>query len=77
MCLLISSALPSTPTSALEMLLIITPNDKFILPGAGVKANGVKYNLTNRNMDLLKIDSSQKIISHVDACNRAQKDLPL
>ena len=73
-CLMISSAFPSTPTGALEMLLNIIPINEFILSEA-VKGS---YRLSRVSFWPAKtIGSTRKIKSHVDVCNEAKENLPL
>ena len=71
---MISSAFPSTPTGALEMLLNIMPINEFILSEA-VKGS---YRLSRVSFWPAKtIDSTRKTNSHVDVCNEAKEILPL
>ena len=73
-CLTISSAFPSTPTGALEMLLNIMPINEFILSEA-VKGS---YRISRVNFWPAKtIDLTRKTKSHVDVCNEAKENLPL
>ena len=73
-CLMISSAFPSTPTGALEMLLNIMPINEFILSEA-VKGS---YRLSRVSFWPAKtIGSTRKTKSHVDVCNEAKENLPL
>ena len=73
-CLMISSALPSNPTGALEMLLSIMPINEFILSEA-VKGS---YRLSRVSFYPAKtIGSTRKTKSHVDVCNEAKENLPL
>ena len=72
--MMITSAFPSTPTGALEMLLNITPINEFILSEA-IKG---PYRLSR--MDFwpnITIGSTRKTKSHVDVCNEAKENLPL
>ena len=73
-CLMISSAFPSTPTAALEMLLNIAPINEFI------KAEAVKgsYRIDRAGLWQARINDSQKSLkSHVGVCNSIRKLLPL
>ena len=73
-CLMISSAFPSTPTGALEMLLNIMPINEFTLSET-VKGS---YRLSRVSFLPAKtIGSTRKIKSHVDVCNEAKENLPL
>ena len=73
-CLMISSAFPSTPTGALEMLLNIMPINEFIMSEA-VKGS---YRISRVKFWPAKtIGSIRKTKSHVDVCNEAKKNLPL
>ena len=73
-CLMISSAFPSTPTGALEMLLNITPIDEFIMAEA-VRGS---YRISRGGLWPTKpVGSFGKTKSHVDICNEARKNLPL
>ena len=73
-CLIISSAFPSTPTGALEMLLNIMPINEFILSEA-VRGS---YRLSRVSFWPAKtIGSTRKTKSHVDVCNEAKQNLPL
>ena len=73
-CLMISSAFPGTPTGALEILLNITPIEKFLLaeamPGSyRFPVSGLRH--VNR------VACFGKTKSHVDVCNDARRFLPL
>ena len=71
---MISSAFPSTPTGALEMLLNIMPINEFIMSEA-VKGS---YRISREKFWPAKtIGSIRKTKSHVDVCNEANKNLPL
>ena len=73
-CLMISSAFPSTPTGALEMLLNIMPINEFILLEA-VKGS---YRLSRMGLwPATTVGSTRKTKSHVDICNEARKKLLL
>ena len=73
-CLMISSAFPSTPTGALEMLLNIMPINEFILSEA---VKGL-YRLSRVSFWPAKtIGSTRKTKNHVDVCNEAKENLPL
>ena len=73
-CFMISSAFPSTPTGALEMLLNIMPINEFILSEA-VKGS---YRLSRVGFWPAKtVGSTRKTKSHVDVCNEAKENLPL
>ena len=73
-CLMISSAFPSTPTGALEMLLNIMPINEFIMSEA-VKGS---YRISRVKFWPAKtIGSIRKTKSHVDVCNEAKENLPL
>ena len=75
-CLMISSAFPSSPTGALGMLLNIMPINEFILSET-VKGS---YRLSRVSFWPAKtISSTRKTKSHVDVCNasRPKKNLPL
>ena len=73
-CLMISSAFPSTPTGALEMLLTITPIDEFIIS----KAVRGSYRISRVGLWPAKaVGSLGKTKSHVDICNEAREFLPL
>ena len=66
---MISSAFPSTPTGALEMLLNIMPINEFIMSKA-VKGS---YRISRVKFWPAKtIDSIRKTKSHVDVCNEAK-----
>ena len=72
--LMISSAFPSTPTGALELLLNIMPFYEFILSEA-VKGS---YWFSRVSFWPAKtIGSARKTKSHVDVCNEAKENLPL
>ena len=73
-CLVISSAFPGTPTGALEILLNITPIEKFLLAETvrgsyRITVNGLRH--------VNPVDSFGKTKSHVDVCNEAKRFLPL
>ena len=71
---MISSAFPSTPTEALEMLLNIMPINEFILSEA-VKGS---YRLCRVSFwPATTIGSTRKTKSQVDVCNEAKENLPL
>ena len=73
-CLMISSAFPSTPTGALEMVLNIMPINEFILSETVKRA----YRLSRVSFWPAKtIGSTRKTKSHVDVCNEAKENLPL
>ena len=73
-CLMISSAFPSTPTGALEVLLNIMPIDEFILSEA-LKGS---YRLSRVGLwSAMTIGSTGKTKSHVDVCNEAKENLSL
>ena len=73
-CLMISSAFPSTPTGALEMLLNIIPINEIVLSEA-VKGS---YRLSRVSLWPAKtIGSTRKTSSHVDVCNEAKVNLSL
>ena len=75
-CLMISSALPGTPTGALEILLNIpvTPIEEFLL----VQAVRGPYRITVSGLwHVNRVGSFGKTISHVDVCNEARKFLSL
>ena len=73
-CLMISSAFPSTPTGALEMLLNIMPINEFILSEA-LKGS---YRLSRVGLwSDVTIGSTGKTKSHVDVCNEAKENLSL
>ena len=73
-CLIISSAFPSTPTGALEMLLNIMPINEFILLEA-VKGS---YRLSRMGLwPATTVGSTRKTKSHVDVCNEAKEKLLL
>ena len=73
-CLMISSAFPSTPTGALEMLLNIMPINEFILSEA-LKGS---YRLSRVGLwSAMTIGSTGKTKSHVDVCNEAKENLSL
>ena len=73
-CLMISSAFPGTPTGALEILLNITPIEKFLLAEA-VRGS---YRITVSGLwHVNPIGSFGKTKSHVDVCNEARRFLPL
>ena len=72
-CLMISSAFPSTPTGALEMLLNIMPINEFIMSEA-VKSS---YRISREKFWPAKtIGSIRKTKSDVDVCNEAKENLP-
>ena len=71
---MISSAFPSTPTGALEMLLNIMPINEFILSEA-LKGS---YRLSRVGLwSDMTIGSTGKTKSHVDVCNEAKENLSL
>ena len=73
-CLMISSAFPSTPTEALEMLLKIMPINEYIMSEAvkgSYRISRVKY------WPAKTIGSIRTTKSHVDVCNEAKENLPL
>ena len=71
---MISSAFPSIPTGALEMLLNIIPLNEFIMSEA-VKGS---YRISRVKFWPAKtIGSIRKTKSHVDVCNEAKENLPL
>ena len=73
-CLMISSAFPSTPTGALEVLLNIMPINEFILSEA---LKGL-YRLSRVGLwSAMTIGSTGKTKSHVDVCNEAKENLSL
>ena len=73
-CLMISSAFPSTPIGALEMLLNIMLIHEFIMSEA-VKGS---YRISHVKFWPAKtISSIIKTKSHVDVCNEAKENLPL
>ena len=73
-CLMISSAFPSTPTGALEMLLNIMPIYEFILSEA-LKGS---YGLSRVSLwSAMTIGSTGKTKSHIDVCNEAKENLSL
>ena len=73
-CLMISSAFPGTSTSALEILLNITPIEEFLFAEA-VRGS---YKITiNGLWHVNPIGFFGKTKSHVDICNEARKFLPL
>ena len=71
--LMISSAFPSNPTGALEMLLNIMPISEFILSEA-VKGSYRLYCVSF--WPAKTINSTRKTKSHVDVCNDAKENLP-
>ena len=73
-CFMISSAFPGTPTGALEILLNITPIEKFLLAEA-VRGS---YRITVSGLwHVNQVGSFRKAKSHVDVCNEPRKFLPL
>ena len=73
-CLMISSAFPSTPSGALDMLLNIMPINEFMLSEA-VKGS---HRLSRVSFWPAKtIDLTRKTKSQEDVCNEAKKNLPL
>ena len=71
-CLMISSAFPSTPTGALEMLLNIMPINEFI-PLEAVKGS---HRLSRMGLwPATSVGSTRKTKSHVDVCNEAKEKL--
>ena len=73
-CLMISSAFPSAPTGAVEMLLNIIPTNEFILLEA-VKGS---YQLSSMGLwPATTVGSTRKTKSHVDVCNEAKERLLL
>ena len=69
-CLMISSAFPSTPTGALEMLLNIMPINEFVLSEA-VKRS---YRLSRVCFwPATTIGSTRKTKSHINVCKEAKK----
>ena len=73
-CLMISSAFPGTPTSALEILLNTTPIEEFLLAEA-VRGS---YRITVSGLwHVNPIGSFGKTKSYVDVRNEARKFLPL
>ena len=72
-CLPDDSAFPRTP-GALEILLNITPIEKFLLAEA-VRGS---YRITVSGLwHVNRVDSFRKTKSHVDVCNEARRFLPL
>ena len=73
-CLMISSAFPGTPTSALEILLNIIPFEEFLLAEA-VRGS---YKITVSGLwHVNPIGSFGKTKSHIGVCNEARIFLPL
>ena len=73
-CLMISSAFPGTSTGALEILLNITPTEKFLLAEA-VRGS---YRITVSGLwHVNPVGSFGKTKSLVDVCNEARRFLPL
>ena len=73
-CLMISSAFPSTLTSALEIQLNITPFEVFLL----AKAVRGSYRITVSGLwHVNPVGSFGKAKSHVDDCKEARRFLPL
>ena len=69
-CLMISSAFPSTPTGALEILLNITPIEEFLL----AEALPGSYRTTVSGLwHVNRVGSFGKTKRHVDVCNEARK----
>ena len=73
-CLMITSAFPSTPTAAMEVLMNIQPIDEFI------RAEAIKgsYRLDQAGHWFAgPVGTSGNIRSHADVCNNVRKELPL
>ena len=71
---MISSAFPGTPTGALEILLNITPIEKFLSAEAARRS----YRITvSRLWHINQVSSFGKTKSQVDVCNEARRFLPL
>ena len=70
-----SSACPGTPTGALEILLNITPIEEFLLAEA-VRGS---YRITVSGLwHVNRVRCSfGKTKSHIDACNKVRRFLPL
>ena len=72
--LMISSAFPGTPTGTLEILLNITPIEKFLL----AEVLRGSYRITGSGLrHVNRVGSFGKTKSHVDVCNEARRFLPL
>ena len=68
-CLMILSAFPVTPTGALEILLNITPIEKFLL----AEAVQGSYRITVSGLrHVNRVGSFGKTKSHVDVCNEGR-----
>ena len=73
-CLMISSAFPGTPTGALEILLNITPIEKFLLAEA-VRGS---YRFTISGLwHVNRVGCFGRTKSQVDVCNEERRFLPL
>ena len=73
-CLMISTAFPGTPTSALEILLNITPIEEFLL--AEVVRGSCRITVSGLwHVNL--VGSFGKTKSNVDVCNEARRFFPL
>ena len=73
-CLMISSAFPSTPTGALEILLNITSIEEFL----SAEAVRESYRITVDGLrHVNRVGSYGKIKSHVDVCIEARRFLYL
>ena len=72
-CLMISSAVPGTPTGALETLLNINPIEEFLLAEAVRRS----YRMTVSGLwHVNPVGFFEKTKSHVDVCNEARRFLP-
>ena len=72
--LIISSDFPGTPTGALELLLNITPIEKFLLD----EAMRGSYRITVSGLwHVYQVGSFGKTKSYVDVCNEARRFLSL
>ena len=74
-CLMISLALPGTSTSALEILLNITPVEKFLL--AEAVRESYRITVSSGLWHVNPVGSFGKTKSHVDFCNEARRFLSL
>ena len=73
-CLMISSAFPGSPTSALAILLNITPIEEFLLTEA-VRGS---YRITVSGLwHVNRVGSFGKTKNHGDVCNESRRFLPL
>ena len=72
-CVMTSSAFPSTPTGALEVLLNVTPINEFILAEA-VRGS---VRISRAGLWPSKFSNSIKNKNHEDVCNKVRRDLPL